>query len=179
MSAVSDAANAWVRVDESPGVHRVTGWRNVLIVAWEGRPTAVATRLLGTITERSLEALGAGTKLSYIHLVPVGLGLPDSAGRAALQEITQRHGQQTACVGVIVSGSGFWASAVRGIVTSVQVVAPHSIDLRVHANSAELLSWFPREHELQTGVAIQAAELQRELEQTEAWQRASMQAQSA
>jgi hypothetical protein len=80
---------------------------------------------------------------------------------------------------VIVSGSGFWASAVRGIVTSVQVVAPHSIDLRVHANSAELLSWFPREHELQTGVAIQAAELQRELEQTEAWQRASMQAQSA
>ncbi|HKU39347.1 MAG TPA: hypothetical protein VJR89_14395 [Polyangiales bacterium] len=138
------------------------------------RPTAPAVRELGTITGQLLNALGGSTKVSYIHLIPFSLRLPDSEARAALQEITRDYGQHTACVGVVVSGSGFWASAVRGIVTGVQVIAPKSIDLRIHAQSSELLGWFPREHQLQTGVAIQGTELLRMIESTTARQRASL-----
>lgn len=166
-------ADDWQCVGETPGIHRVMGWRNIAMVAWRGRPNGPATRELGNITKRLLDALGTETKISYIHLVPVGLGLPDSDGRAALHEITNSYGQHTACVGVIVSGSGFWASAVRGIVTSVQVIAPRSVELRIHGDSSQLLEWFPSEHELRTGVAIQGAELRLTIEQAEAWQQAA------
>ncbi|HKP60963.1 MAG TPA: hypothetical protein VJV78_29740 [Polyangiales bacterium] len=152
----------------------MTGWRNIALVAWQGRPTGPATRQLASITDHLLGQLDAGTKLSYIHLVPVGLGLPDADGRAALHEITQKHGQNTACVGVVVSGGGFWASAVRGIVTSVQVIAPRSVEMRIHAKSVELFSWFPKEHEQRTGVSIPWSELTEPIDQAEAWQRASM-----
>ena len=163
----------WECIGEAAGVHRVTGWRNIAIVAWQGRPTGPATRQLASVTEHMLGLLDGETKLSYIHLVPAGLSLPDSDGRSALYEITKKHGRVTACVGVVVFGSGFWASAVRGIVTSVQVIAPRSVEIRVAANSAELLAWFPGEHEQRTGVLVEPTALARALEQAEVWQRAS------
>lgn len=153
-------------------------WRNVTIVAWLGKPTGAATRELGTITKRALNELGTGTKVSNVHLIPISLRLPDAEARAGLHEVTQHYGQYTACVGVIVSGSGFWASAVRGVVTGVQVIAPRSFEMRIHTNSTELLDWLPREHERRTGVAIEGAELQRQIEQAEAWQRAAMPAEN-
>jgi hypothetical protein len=45
---------------------------------------------------------------------------------------------------------------------------------QVHASSAELLGWLPREHEQLTGVAVPRPELLRAIEQAEAWQKTSM-----
>jgi hypothetical protein len=158
---------------EVPGVHRVTRWHNVVIVAWLGRPTAAATRELGTISGRILGE-HADQKLSYVHMVPMAVHLPDSETRTALLDITRAYGQHTACVGVIVRGSGFWASALRSVVTSVQVVAPRTVEIRIHAEIAELLSWFPAEHAQRTGVTLNSAELMRSLSEARAWQQAAV-----
>jgi hypothetical protein len=158
---------------EVPGVHRVTRWKNVVIVAWLGRPTAVATRELGTISGRILGVLG-DQKLSYVHLIPLEVHLPDSETRAALHDITRDYGQYTACVGVIVRGSGFWASALRSLVTSVKVIAPRSVDIRIHADIAELLTWFPAEHAQRTGVTLEPADFVKTLSEARAWQQAAV-----
>lgn len=159
---------------EIPSVHRVTRWYNVVIVAWLGRPTAPAIRQLGTITGRLLGELGDQKQLSYVHMVPVGVHLPDAATRSALLDVTRAYGQHAACVGVIVPGSGFWASAFRSIVTSVQVVAPRTVEIRIHNELTELLRWFPAEHAQRTGVALNASEFMRSLTDARQWQQSTM-----
>jgi hypothetical protein len=160
-------------VGEVPGVHRVTRWHNVVFIAWLGRPTAAATLELGAISGRILSVLG-DQKLSYVHMIPSAVHLPDSETRAALHDITRAYGQHTACVGVIVRGSGFWASALRSIVTSVRVVAPRTVDIRIHGEMAELLGWFPAEHAQRTGVTLDPAGFMRCLAQARAWQQAAV-----
>jgi len=153
----------WEWLSEFPGTYRVARLQNVTICRWEGDASPAAMHELGVITERALRTLEGG-KLSNIHLIPGSVRLPDSESRAALQEVTNVYGAQYACVGVVLHGGGFWASAVRSVLTGVQVLAPRSFELRIHSEVHDLLEWFPRENLSRTGVKIEPADLQRALE---------------
>ena len=59
-----------------------------------------------------------------------------------------------ACVAVIIDGSGFWASALRGFITGLQVLAPGTLDLHAHASIDQVLAWLPTEHHKRTGVQL-------------------------
>jgi hypothetical protein len=152
-----------VIVGEMPGVHRIWAWQNVVVIVWSGKPSAEAAYMLGPITEQLIARTGA-QQLSHVHIVPKKVELPDAATRAAFIDLTQKYGAQTACVGAILDGGGFWASAIRGFITGIRVLAPRTIDLRIHTEMSELAEWFPEEHARRTGVRIEAAELLRQLE---------------
>jgi hypothetical protein len=119
--------------------------------------------MLGPFSDRVFARVRVD-KLSYVHLVPNRLELPDPAARSALLDLTRDYGARTACVAVVVGGMGFWASAIRGFVTGIRVVAPRSIEFRMHAEIAELVEWFPDEHQRRTGVRLEPSELLRQLE---------------
>jgi hypothetical protein len=153
-------------VGESPGVHRVWLWQNVFAIAWYGKPSAEAARQLGPIAEQ-VYARASYEKFSYVHLVANKLELPDPATRTALLDLTHGHSHRTACVAVIVSGAGFWASAIRSFVTGIRVLAPRGFDLRMHAALSELGDWLPEEHARKTGVTLEPSELIRQLERTQ------------
>lgn len=150
-------------VGQVPGVHQVWAWRNVVVVRWIGRPSGEAAAMLGPISDQLFARLTA-TKLSYVHLVPNKLELPDAESRTAFIELTQNYGSRTACVAVVVGGVGFWASAVRGFVTGIRVIAPRTMDFRLHAEISELLEWFPEEHARRSGEQLEPSELLRKLE---------------
>jgi hypothetical protein len=151
-------------VGEFPTVYRTWLWRNVIIASWFGHPaSAPAVLHLATITEQVLERLGPG-RVSYVHLVPSGLALPDAQTRAAFLEITHKHAANTACVAVVIAGSGFWASAMRSFVTGFRMLAPRLFALRISAAVPELLPWFPEEHARFTGVQLDGDELVRQVE---------------
>jgi hypothetical protein len=155
-------------VGEFPSVCRVWLWRNVLIIRWLGRPaSAPAVLQLGTITGEVLKRLGPG-RLSYVHLVPSGMELPDTQARSAFLEITRMYGPQTACVAVVIAGSGFWASAMRSFVTVFRILAPRLFELRIHAAIPELLPWFPEDHARHTGVQLDGDELVRQIQHASA-----------
>jgi hypothetical protein len=119
--------------------------------------------MLGPISDQLFASLTA-TKLSYVHLVPNKLELPDAATRTAFIELAHNYGSRTACVAVVVGGVGFWASAIRGFVTGIRVIAPRSTDFRMHAEISELLEWFPEEHARRSGVQLESSDLLRKLE---------------
>jgi hypothetical protein len=150
-------------VGERQGTLRVWAWQNVVFVSWTGKPSADAAKMLGPITDQILAHVTA-EKLSYVHLVPNKLELPDAATRTALIELAQVYGTRTACVAIVLGGVGFWASAMRSFVTGIRVVAPRSIDFRLHAELPELLEWFPEEHARKTGVQLAPTDLLRHLE---------------
>ena len=153
-------------VGEAPGVHRVWLWQNVFVISWYGKSSAESARALGPITDRIYTQVSY-EKFSYVHLIANKLELPDAATRTALLDLTHEHGPRTACVAVIVSGTGFWASAIRSFVTGIRVLAPRGFDLRMHAAIPELGEWLPEEHERKTGVKLEPSELIRQIERTQ------------
>jgi hypothetical protein len=151
------------------GSHRVCLWRNVSITIWFGKPTLQAVEGLAPLTEVALTASGY-SRFSVIHLVADQLALPDSQTRSELVHMMKEHGDRMGCMAVIVSATGFWASAMRSVITGIRVLAPRTFDLRMHANAEELISWFPAEHRKRTGVEIDIAGLRRTLAQAKSWQ---------
>ena len=158
-------------VGEYPGVHRVGLWHNVCIVVWFGPATGAAARKLGPIAQTMIDQLD-GLQLSYIHVILDGIALPDAATRDGLLEITRAYSSHVACVAVLIAGTGFWASAFRGFVTGFRVLAPRTFSLRIHTAAAELLEWFPKEHERRTGVALDPSQLAQTLERACSWRSA-------
>ena len=143
-----------VVVGEFPGVLRVCLWHNVIVACWYGDPSAQASNRLTAITQHILESRNAPDKVSYVHLVTGKLKLPDAATRAAFVESTNKYAHRTALSAVVVSGAGFWASAIRGFVTGIGMVAPRSLELRLYGTIEALVPWFPNEHARRTGVAL-------------------------
>jgi hypothetical protein len=154
-------------VSESLGANQVSLWQNVLVISWTGKPTAEAARALGPVTDEILARLGVD-KLSFIHLIPNNMPLPDSGTREALLALSRSYIQHTACVAVIIAGGGFWASAIQSFVTGIRVLAPRELSVRMHKSSAELLKWFPEEHARKTGVQLEPVELARQVEHAQA-----------
>jgi hypothetical protein len=152
-----------VVVGEFPGVLRVRLWRNVVIASWYGDPSAHATVRLAALTGEILGRMDPSTKVSYVHLVTRKLRLPDAATRTAFTESTNKFASRSALAAVVVSGGGFWASAIRGFVTSIAVLAPRSLDVRIYGAIDDLVPWFPTEHVRRTGVELDVQVLLRNL----------------
>jgi hypothetical protein len=167
VESIQADADSFTKLGETPGANRIWLWRNVIVVCWYGHPSAASSDALAEIAEQVLANMSESAKLSYVHLV-TKLKLPDAATRAALLESTHRFADRNALAGVVVSGGGFWASAVRGFVTGIAVLAPRSLDLRIFGGTQELIPWFTTEHAKRTGVQIDGDELIRLLEQAQA-----------
>jgi hypothetical protein len=120
------------------------------------------------VTDEVLAGMPANQKLSYVHLVTTKLALPDADTRAMLLDSTHRYATRTAISGVVVTGGGFWASAIRGFITGISVLAPRSLDLRIFAATDELVPWFPIEHAKRTGIQLDRNELLKVLAQAQA-----------
>jgi hypothetical protein len=142
-----------VLIGGAPGVHEVWLWHNVLIIAWRDRATAHAARAL-TATTGEVLAQRRFDKLSYIHMILNKLELPDSQVRTALVDSTKQYHMHMGCSAVIVSGGGFWASAIRSFITGIRVLTPRSMELRIHGSIAELESWFCTVHAEKTGIEL-------------------------
>ena len=153
-------------VGGTPDVNQVWLWRNVLVVSWSGKATPEAARSLGPLVEKLMPRVAA-EQLSFIHMVPNNLPMPEADTRDALLELSRTYTQLTACVAVIIAGGGFWASAIRGFVTGIRVIAPREFDLRMHKSIAELLTWFPDEHARRTSVQLDPNELIAQLERVQ------------
>ena len=151
------------QVGEAAGVHRVWVWKNILIVTWFGKATAEAAEALGPVFSDAYTRTGSD-KLSFIHVVANNLSLPDGETRQAILELAQAFENRIACVGVVVRGSGFWASAIRSFITGIRVMLPRAFDLRMHAEISELAEWFPEEHARKTGMKLESSELLQQVE---------------
>jgi hypothetical protein len=154
---------------EAPGVFRSTMFDQIAITVWLGRLDAKSASVLAQVTRDTMKRLG-NQRASSIHMINPRVKLPDADARSALVEIMQESGASVACVAIIVEGSGFWASALRGFITSVRVLGPRSYNLHEHGSIAEVVKWLPAEHFKHTGKHVDAGVLERNLFAARAWQ---------
>lgn len=141
---------------EHPGVVIVRGWRNLAIVVWTAQANGPAAELVNQTMNRPDTR---GSRQSYVHVIHNKLPLPDGAARRSFMNLMRDRGRELACVGVVVLGGGFWASAMRNAVIGMRVLAPSNFDFNVFGSCEEVVDWLPAAHERQTGVAVPASAL--------------------
>jgi hypothetical protein len=133
--------------------------QNVLIAAW----TAQGTRPLIDALGRALAAFVAQHPegISNVHLIAAGLPLANAEARAALSALMTKHDRHLACGGTVLDGTGFWASATRSAIMSLQLLTPSSLAMRTCASDAELAAWMIKPHAQRTGVTLEQQALER------------------
>lgn len=143
-------------LDQEPGQFAFLAWKNITIVVWTGLPDAAAVRRLAAVGETRMREHSV---LSDVHLVTGHIGLPDAETRTALVSESRRATGNLAAVGVVLGGSGFWASAIRGFVTSVHVLLSAPFEFKIVSQVDELVQWLPDVHARRSGVQVSAEEL--------------------
>jgi hypothetical protein len=131
-------------------------WRNVIFVTWWAPAHEHSVSRHGELLRRMVEAWPQG--ISVVHFTQDKVPLPEAPARAAFIQLIRDFSKHLACVGVVV-GSGFWASAVRAMVTGMWLAVPQAFQLRICTGPGDLVSWLPDSHHGRTGMALPRVQL--------------------
>jgi hypothetical protein len=144
-------------LDELPGRVAIFALKNITIVVWGEVADLESVDRLARVGQERIRAYPRG--LSDVHVIGRQLGLPDSLTRTRLLEESRQATSHLAAVAVVVGGSGFWASAIRGLVTGMHVLLAGKFELRLFAESEDLPDWLTRVHAQKTGIGVTPDEL--------------------
>jgi hypothetical protein len=144
-------------LDHDPGVVGVLAYENINIVVWSSQPTIHSVELVQRVAQRRRRQWPNG--VSAVHLVKGEIVLPEGATRDAFVRLMKGSDGAIACLAVVLSGSGFWASAARSLITGMRVLARGGFDLGLHSDVDEVVKWLPAKHEARTGVHIDPVRL--------------------
>jgi hypothetical protein len=145
-------------------VHDVSGcvmavWRNSLIVIWGSAGTIPLAVRLDELSSSLVQEYPEG--FSSLHFIVNGAGLPDAAAREELKKVAARYAKHIACLGTVIDGSGFWASAIRSFFTSLLLFSRLPYKAHFAASIPELAEWVVGPHEERTRVRLSPEELKR------------------
>ena len=155
-------------VGEAPKVFRMAIVCQVAAVGWFGPVDKQSAETLAQLM-RQVVMRAPTERFSVVHVVNSRVGVPDAETREVLAEISRYSTVHVACALVILAGAGFWASAVRSVMTSLRVMTQGTFDLRAHASIAETVAWLPAEHLKRTGVTITPLQLEHLLSTAQGW----------
>lgn len=153
----SSAVTEMIRLAQVPGEYAFYRWGNVAINIWSTQPTASNVKCLADLTENSKPPFPEG--ISSVHWMAHGAGLPTAGARTGLREIAQRYDDHIACVGVVIDGGGFWASALRSALNGIVMTTNTRFVPRLYGSLDGLVDWLPEAHQRGTGVRIHGSAL--------------------
>jgi hypothetical protein len=133
--------------------------RNVLIASWTAQGTGPLIAALGRALEAFVVEHPEG--ISSVHIIAAGLPLANAEAREALSGLMKKHDADLACAGTVLDGTGFWASATRSVIMSLQMLTPSSFAVRTCASDSELAAWMLKPHAQRTGIELNQQELER------------------
>lgn len=134
--------------------------QNVLITIWAGQQTVPLIGHFGTLAEILTARY---PKTSAAHVLLPTASMPTGEARKALEELSDRYESRVACVATMITGSGFWPSAMRGLVTSLQVVQRKPFKANTFATVGPLAVWLDAQNEAETAVSCGAITLEKAL----------------
>jgi hypothetical protein len=143
--------------------YTIAHWRDVAFVHWLARADAPAMERVHGVLRQVVSEHPRG--VSFIHVAHEGVGLPDAGARQALTQMMAEFAEVTVCVGVVLRGNGFWASAMQSVLTGLRLLAPpRRWQMRFANHQSEIAGWVAKAHEQRTQRALDPGELETVLE---------------
>jgi len=139
----------------------ILSWQNVLIVVWTTASTVALVEQLSRQSVQFHKSHPGG--VSVIHIIAKGPPLPEPEVRERFSELLGKNPKTLACVGVLLEGRGFWASAIRSFLVGLRVVSPRSVQMQAFSTAAEVATWIVEPHAARTRVHLSPADLERVL----------------
>jgi hypothetical protein len=136
-------------------------WQNVLIAIWTTQGTGPLADKLGEVARPFSKSHPEG--FSSVHVIGKSPPLPTSEARDKLIALMGDFSGNVACIGTVLEGSGFWASAVRSFIVGMRLLAPRTFEMQIYARLAELTTWMVGPHAARTGVELDPVQLERVL----------------
>jgi hypothetical protein len=128
-----------------------------MITCWSQRATGPAIEKVAQLREQMDRDHPEG--VSVVYLIANDAGLPTPEARAGVKELMARFSNKRACLAILVQGEGFWASAMRAVITGVRILVPLNFPMQIFSGVNELVAWLPERHERKTGVPVSPREL--------------------
>jgi hypothetical protein len=152
--------NDLVVLDLEPEAFLFAHWKNITILIWAARADASTIARLGRALADVASPPGGR---SAVSILLEGLPLPTPEARAAIVDVINQRAHNLACLGVVVSGSGFASSALMSAHTDIRAKSSGSYEMGLLGSIEELAVWLPPLHLKRTLVKIEPAELANKL----------------
>lgn len=135
---------------------------DIMIAVWSGKPKPEHLSALRHSVESVGRAYGRG---SSVHMLLNRPELPEKRVRDGMTQITRDYADRTIASALVLNGDGFWASAIRGLATSLHYLGSERgrFKLRVCATLEEAAAWLAPVHSAGSRRVMEVAELQRAL----------------
>ena len=132
-------------------------YQNLSVIVWDTQATIPLVEHLEALSTQISRAHSEG--ISAIHVILDGAPMPTPEARQRLGALALRYAEELACIATVIAGDGFWASAMRGLITSLQWLERRPFKARTFATIDEVASWLPPLHAERTGIQIDPAQL--------------------
>jgi len=117
-------------------------WNHVAIGVWAVPGTVELVEAQTALMKQLCEEV---PRFPAVHLVIKRAALPSGEAREAYQELARRYAPHMTCVGLLIEGDGFWASAVRAFLTGA-VMLERRLRTKAFGDLRELSVWVAAAH---------------------------------
>jgi hypothetical protein len=140
----------------------ISSWLNVMVIVWT---TPSSIELVENLSRCSTQFHASHPEgVSVVHVIAKGPPLPQPEVREKFSELLGKNPKTLACVGVVLEGRGFWASAIRSFLLGLRVLSPRSVQMQAFSTAGEVATWLVVPHEQRTGLRLDARDLEKILE---------------
>jgi hypothetical protein len=126
-------------------------YQNISIAVWIGQATLPAVQVIPEVTKHMIARFPGGH--SSVGFVLDGLPAPPADAQALLTKTFEKR-SQLMVTAIVLEGSGFWASGLRGMLNNSHRDANSDAALKIVTHVDPLVGWFAEEHAARTGVEI-------------------------
>ncbi|WP_394829521.1 hypothetical protein [Pendulispora albinea] len=139
---MSTVTVAPARVDAVSPDYCLARWNQFYIDIWRVNTTMAGLRIMAKSFEEFTKGYPEG--VGVITIVEPGAPLPPAEARQTLGQFLADAEGRIRFSAVVYEGGGFRASAVRGVVSSLILLARPPYPHRVFATATEACTWFQR-----------------------------------
>lgn len=141
-------------------------WQNVAIIAWFDGPTMESLRSFERGSQAMIDEHPEG--MSSVNILVPGGVLPTAAERRELSRILDSQAPHVACSAYVMRGDGFFAGAMRGLLTALQLLQRKTFPQHVFSDYAPVVKWLLPLHAERTAQTLDSNELLAALRQVDA-----------
>lgn len=120
--------------------HVVVSWKNVVVESIRGAPTLAGQHAMTKVLRDHVKAHPEG--IGHMLLIPVRTPVPQAEVREAITQMMREFSaDEILGMGIVLSGSGFWAGAARGAAAGMFMAARVRFPVKIYKTLGDATQW--------------------------------------